>query len=372
MKFIIPILLLLLVGCPGPPEDLDSIVCDEGYYPCGTDLQRCCPDTTSHDFAWEFDTLGILGSKLYDAAIISDDDIWLAGQLRVEEPDDQGILTTKWYNAVHWDGNEWSLHEAVDHSILYGVFAFGSDDVWFVSGLSILHYDGSNFEKMYELNLGEGGSSQIVTLWGSSPSNIYFAGYNGTTVHYDGSTFIRYDTRIDTDFIDIIGTADGQHVYIIGNPVLRPGQDVVLHSSDSPYSWEEINYPSLPNLENEPLEANSAYIAGEKLYISKKYELWEYNIFTRVSKFIIEIDHIYEVYNFIEAETENDVFFGGSKFDYIHYNGVSYQYVDAVQQKYTSIIMRGGDFKKNTAIMVGSYDLNLWSGAALVALGRRN
>ena len=154
--------------------------------------------------------------------------------------------------------------------------------------------------------------------------------------------------------------------------MLRPGQDVVLHSSDSPYSWEEINYPSLPNLENEPLEANSAYIAGEKLYISKKYELWEYNIFTRVSKFIIEIDHIYEVYNFIEAETENDVFFGGSKFDYIHYNGVSYQYVDAVQQKYTSIIMRGGDFKKNTAIMVGSYDLNLWSGAALVALGRRN
>ncbi|MDA3870889.1 MAG: hypothetical protein PF551_00880 [Candidatus Marinimicrobia bacterium] len=37
-------------------------------------------DTTSHDFTWTIDTLGIYGSSLRDVAIIDENNIWVVGR----------------------------------------------------------------------------------------------------------------------------------------------------------------------------------------------------------------------------------------------------------------------------------------------------
>jgi len=39
-------------------------------------------DTTSHNFTWKIDTLGIYGSYLNDVWIVNEDDIWVVGQMR--------------------------------------------------------------------------------------------------------------------------------------------------------------------------------------------------------------------------------------------------------------------------------------------------
>jgi len=53
-------------------------------------------DTTSHNFIWEIDTLGIGGSYLNDVAIIDENNIWVVGNIETD---------TATYNAAHWDGN---------------------------------------------------------------------------------------------------------------------------------------------------------------------------------------------------------------------------------------------------------------------------
>ncbi len=39
------------------------------------------PDTTSHDYVWRIDTLGIGGSFLKDISILNKNDIWAAGEI---------------------------------------------------------------------------------------------------------------------------------------------------------------------------------------------------------------------------------------------------------------------------------------------------
>ncbi len=72
-------LIFVLIACPEPPEELDLAMCDEGYHPCGPDSQECCLDTTSSEFTWIIDSLGLYGSELFDATVISQDDIWVVG-----------------------------------------------------------------------------------------------------------------------------------------------------------------------------------------------------------------------------------------------------------------------------------------------------
>ena len=59
-------------------------------------------DTTSHNFIWEIDTLGIGGSYLNDVAIIDENNIWVVGNIETD---------TATYNAAHWDGNECECSE---------------------------------------------------------------------------------------------------------------------------------------------------------------------------------------------------------------------------------------------------------------------
>jgi len=370
MKITPPILLLLLVGCPSPPDDLDPVVCDEGYYLCGPDSQDCCMDSTSHEFTWVLDTIGSHGGDLRDAAIINENDIWIVGRIRVEEVDSSGENTQLlWYNAVHWDGSEWSLHVAYDNTTLKNVFAFGPDDVWFVNGEDIIHFDGSTFKRLWHAGYGQ--FNQVITIWGTSSENVYFAGHDGTIIHYDGSGFTRDYSYLESNFSHITGSSNGAHVFVAGSSELGQSVDIILHSGSSLFAWEKIKYPLNSLLGFDPPDLHGLAVIGDILYIPKNLELWKYNIVSKGSRLDSEIDHIEKKYNFVGGESENDIVFGGSKFDYLHYNGSSYQYVDAIQQDYKSIYMSGGDFKDGIAVMVGTFDTNVWPAKALVALGHR-
>ena len=65
-------------------------------------------DTTSHNFTWQTWTFCEHSSSvLYDVAIIDENNIWAVGEIYMN--DSLGQPDPKAYNAVHWDGNNWSL-----------------------------------------------------------------------------------------------------------------------------------------------------------------------------------------------------------------------------------------------------------------------
>jgi len=358
---------LLFIACPKPTPP-DPAICEDGYHPCGPDSQECCLDTTSHGFVWTLDTIGLYGSDLFDAAIISEDDIWVVGEIYIADPDSVNGTGEAQYNAAQWNGVDWVYHVIYNLAPLHDVIAFGPDDVWFVNGIDVLHYDGSESVLMWRADAEQFGFYQITELWGTSPDNIYFAGRRGHIVHYDGTSFTHIPTDYDTDFEDITGTPDGEHVFIVGNPLARPGDDVILHSSGNPIEWERIEYPPDTDMSMDLLDAYSAIVSGDKLFISTEYDLWEYSFLTGESKLSTGIDHIHRLFKFTGAQSQNDLFFGGSKFDYLHYNGASYEYIDEIQHNYSRVTMKGGDFKDNLVVMTGF--LNSWQ-HALVARGMR-
>jgi len=186
------------------------------------------PDTTSHDFTWEtFEFGGQNGSSiLYDVAIVDENDIWAVGEIYTEDTytrDSLGNLI-KPYNAVHWDGQEWELkHIYVDYrgepnlAPLKGVFALDNGEVVFSSGLPYL--PANDWWKLYHLwdmGIFDENDGGVDNIWGTSLSNLYFAGRNGTIVHYDGQGWTKLESGTDIDLLDVTGSPDGLVAWACG------------------------------------------------------------------------------------------------------------------------------------------------------------
>jgi len=176
--------------------------CPDLYTPCFDNLTLCCADTTSHDFIWEVDTLGWFHGNIYDAAIIAPDDVWIVGE-----------ITQDWteYNAAHWNGIEWELVRitAPPYNVFvpfYSVFALAPNDIW-VASHRPFHWDGEYWQEFFVADGYPPLPLSMHNIWGSSSSDLFFAGDSGTIVHYNGEEFVVQDTGTDYFITDIFGTS---------------------------------------------------------------------------------------------------------------------------------------------------------------------
>ncbi|MHB2153296.1 hypothetical protein ACX8XN_02725 [Calditrichota bacterium GD2] len=156
-----------------------------------------CPDTTSHEFTWEFDTLAYpesyqtLVSSIWGS---SENDVYAVGH-------NDRSAGQIW----HWDGIKWrSLVNndsgPIDPFYLRGgsfnkVFGTSKNDVWIVGGnvrgsypnftrqYLILHFDGKNWIKK------EFDGFTVISVWGVGPNDIWFGTTGGEFIHYDGQNW---------------------------------------------------------------------------------------------------------------------------------------------------------------------------------------
>jgi hypothetical protein len=153
------------------------------------------------------DTLGDYGSYLNDVAIIDENNIWVVGNIETDSGE---------YNAAHWDGIDWDFLGLGSNTLnLNSIYYFSENDIWVCSGIP-RHWNGQewiryNLWDMGVLSPNEGGVSK---LWGSSSDNIYFAGGNGSIVHYDGIIFTKMESGIEESIIDIWGL-DENHIWAV-------------------------------------------------------------------------------------------------------------------------------------------------------------
>ncbi len=178
-------------------------------------------DTTSNSFTFKTYTFGgNAGSCLLnDVAIVSDTNIWAVGAIYVDSADGNADLSP--YNAVHWDGQAWTLlrvpylyqGQPFYHPI-QAVFALSPNDIWF-GGNGMEHWDGQDFLDVEDIN-PVWPSSRMRSIWASSDRNIYVVGDEGTAAHFGGS-WQALNTGTTTDINDVWGAGNSPVYCAVSN-----------------------------------------------------------------------------------------------------------------------------------------------------------
>jgi len=95
---------------------------------------------------------------------------------------------------------------------LAGVWGSSGSDVFAVGwDGTILHYDGSSWSSM-----SSGTSNGLAEVWGSSGSDVFAVGSWGTIVHYDGSSWSSMSSDTSHRLEGVWGSS-GSDVFAVGN-----------------------------------------------------------------------------------------------------------------------------------------------------------
>ncbi len=161
---VIAVCILIQFGCtPGPTEP-------ESKKP--------------REYTWTIDTLSYPGS--FQTLMLS---VWGSSPKNVYAA---GHNWSAYGFVYHYDGSSWQPVSTPFRILsLTGVFGFGANDVWVVGqkdvypdpsrSAVVVRYNGSRW---YEMSAGN--VSMLESIWGSSSSDVWMGGLDGTLLHYDG------------------------------------------------------------------------------------------------------------------------------------------------------------------------------------------
>jgi hypothetical protein len=193
--------LSLLAAC------LALTACDDGE-PSGPMPQV---DTTSHTFEWFTDTLGAALSTVNDVYCVSENDAWAVGEFYYRDPETGQRDRSRDANAAHWDGEKWTMHRintgGSTHGEIFAIEYLSSDNIW----SDCINWDGYRWVPYYVTSISTGATRKI---WGDRPDNVYFVGYNGSLMRWDGATFTQLDGSTTAGYCDVWGWKDTMYVAV--------------------------------------------------------------------------------------------------------------------------------------------------------------
>lgn len=338
---------------------MQTFDCPNLYSPCSDNLSECCPITTSHEFEWVADTMGIYGSELRASAIINPDSIWVFGEIRIPDTTSQTGYTN--YGGAWWNGTEWHLKHFywIDQlAQVYPRAVWPGDDnnLWFPAG-NIFYYDGDTTYQVWDSLDGSGGS--VNRVWGNNSNNLYFVGPSGTIVHFDGTEYTEMESTTEVKLIDISGNPSGNHIFVTGLNSSDLFGSVVLEYTDG--VWYTLYEPEhyLPS-EDDYGAALNVSVLNDTAYITTMAGLWKYNYIDQNSVFIPESFYNEGQYfhtKYIKAQESNDIYMLSSRFILTHFNGDNWFYDDQFNETYGNgnIWSISGDYNGEIVVFVGYF-----------------
>ena len=290
-------------------------------------------DTTSHDFTFTQYTFGGTAgsSTLYDVAIIDENNIWAVGEMYVADTSQNGYTM---YNAVHWDGNEWKLKRiyyygscsAVEYPPLKAIWAFSDTNIVVTNGGSIGWFDGNTVNLDCRVNPLLTGA--INKIWGSSSSDLYVVGNNGTIVHYNGTSWQRIESGTDVDLKDVYGTPDGKAVWISGYEDFKPVVLLKIYNSIIEIVFNTRDYLSEFNPDHISGEITSVWTNSNNfVYITTPYSLYRKSIYDdpAIERALRFGDPLSWLGRRSRGTDINNIFIAGNRGNVHHYNGVTFK-----------------------------------------------
>jgi len=354
-------------------EDEESCECDSLYH-WNSGMTACVLDTTSHDFVWSIDTLGIHLSFINDVSIINENDIWVVGQITLTDPDSSyNNSGREEFNAAHWDGQEWELLHLISETItgpyigaeIMAVYAVTPDDVWmYTSGGAYIRY----FNGIWSSEVIYDAVGGILDIWGPSADDLYFVGTNGSITHYDGSSFSLMSTPTNIPLLNVFGSKDGEDVFASGRTDL--GESIVLSLQD--HEWQVLFLSEVHDTTGGNFgHIYTAGLVGDTLHVATAYNLHKYNINTGEDMILFTEDTRFYFGAFVQivSQGSNDIMYCGEGFNtQLHFNGVTFNFNYSLENRLGPGPVKSADYKDNIIVMVG--DENAGS-HAIVVRGKR-
>ncbi len=335
-----------------------------------TEPKAALPDTTSHDFVFEINTLGSGSSSvLNDVWIFDENNIWAVGEIYVQDSSGQAEEV---YNAVHWDGTRWNLVRvptliwnttSIIYAPLNAIIAFSANEICVTTGGQIIWYNGSYWGRWKFLfdDLNDSTFGGINKFWGTSSTNIWGGGNKGNIFHYDGSTWQKLASGTTVDIQDIWGAVEEKTKqktilaiasflnYGRGLDLLKiDGTDVTkLDTSGLPFSLNSIWFDL----------SKRFYVTGNGVY--SKANLAE-------ARWQSDDTHPQLYKDRIRGARWNDVFIAGSGGLVSHFNGATWRHYTGTELPYLHARYQGLDVEGNVVVAVG------WANSqAIVVRGKR-
>ncbi|QKK00880.1 MAG: hypothetical protein HND40_15545 [Ignavibacteriota bacterium] len=330
-------------------------------------------DTTSHNFSYQTFEFGepLTGnsSRLYDVAIINENNIWAVGEIYVND----SLGQTDVYGLIHWDGNTWEKIKLWYSSPLGGTFVLSNirgilyrnqNEIWFAAG-SIFRWDGvsTNAQLVYSrLSLPDPNGS-IEKLWETGNGNLYGVGNTGTILFYNGTSWSSVTSGTTLPLTDIYGKDDNQ-LYISG--AYTPEVKGVLLKGNSSQFSVMINSEIIS--ENELFEKlygelasvwlddnGTVYTGGNLLFQYKNYK-WDYVRSLPENYIGGNPGASYRGFiSSIRGNASNDFVVAGDRNTLKHFNGINWQQIGLPYSPASPIIWYSVAQKGNTVVAVGDY-----------------
>lgn len=328
-------------------------------------------DTTSSNFVWHVDTIADYPSVLRDVAIISDNDIWAVGELKMAGGP---------YNAVHWDGNEWTYFKIptitypnqslIGSADLKTVYAISSSEVYFCAGASFTKWNGEEFIPldMFMDYVGDPDYGPLWRMWSETGDDIYLVGQKGYSVHYDGTNWEKLKTGTDLFLRDIAGSGDYMFSTGYNDYGENSGKSIALVFKDGIWNTLFESFSYLGDVSNGDYGfINAVDVFGDIAYFAVKTGILKYAYKTGDFRYISSANANLLNHDFksIIVQNTNDIVLTGLIGTIVHFNGISWNKDDSVPS--ADRYYYRGDFKDNTIALIGSFH---WDGA-LIARGVR-
>ena len=325
-------------------------------------------EPTSHNFTWQTWEFGQHSSSvLYDVAIIDENNIWAVGEIYMN--DSLGNPDLKRYNAVFWNGNEWTVKRIPYfyqgqpyYNPIYSIYSFNNNDIW-LCGNGLIHWDGVNFIPV-SIPSSVWGPYQMNKLWGSSSNDFYIVGNNGNIAHATATQFGYNFTKVESGttlhLTDVYGDSEG-NIYASGVDIsLAKG---VVVKSNSTNNWNVIIEGEIINESQlfEKLfgrlgtlwvdEIGTLYVGADFLYHFKNKK---WNFVRSLPENYIGGNQNYIGYLYsIRGNKSNDIIIAGDRNTLRHFNGISWAEVGIPYTPYRSIFWRSVRIKDNLSVAVG-------------------
>jgi hypothetical protein len=283
------------------------------------------PDTTSHAIQWQNpDTLGAQG-LIRDVWVFSKNSAWAIGEIYLNDSTGKPDIS-KPNNATQWDGNIWKIknimvnyHGNLITPPLYAVYAFSASDMWISAGVPI-HGDGNTWIQYHLFDMGVLSQSDgsILNIWGSSSTDLFFVGYKGTIVHFNGTNWTKMTSNTTVDLQDIWGI-DASHIWATGTNT-GDGHSVVLQFNGT--NWTTI-YDNANKSQKEiqafstvwANEPNNIYLAGQSWIRLMSLSDGSFKLLDNLSQWAAMR---------IRGINQNDIFQVGYGSEAMHFNGMSW------------------------------------------------
>lgn len=281
------------------------------------------PDTTSHEFTWEIDTIGEFQSNLYD--VWGSENYAYAVGL-IYWPDRQLPI-----NIISWDGLNWTPVDFLE-GYLSSIYGFDQNDIWVCGDWRVDndlfalvgHWNGHTWKiwKLQQYN-------HLESIWGTSSSNIYTCGWAGTILHYNGSSWTKQESGTSYNLHDIWGT-DNSNIFISGDKE-STGEGVLLKFDG--VSWK-------PVAKGSPQTDSTLYGGFEGVWCNSTEKIIHVGALvyegTEGNWILADIPYNYPIGNInglsamrsVHGSKENNVFICGDYNLIIHWNGSTWHIYD--------------------------------------------